>query len=262
MRRQLFDDTHEIFRDSFRSFVHREVKPNVEKWEQAGIVHRNLFHKGGKAGFLGMAVPEQFGGSGVADFRFNAIMAEELSRAHVGTSSDGILLHNDTWLPYLLSAANEEQKSRWLAGICSGELVVAIAMTEPGAGSDLTSIRTTARREGDHYVVTEAKIFITNGVNADLVILACKTNPAARHKGMSLLMVEAGTEGFSRSRSIDKVGQHAQDAANSFSMASVSPSPTCSARAGPGLPSWSQDCHRNGFQLPSMPSPVRPPRST
>jgi len=215
VRRQLFDDTHEIFLDSFRSFVHREVKPNVEKWEQAGIVHRNLFHKGGKAGFLGMAVPEQFGGSGVADFRFNAIMAEEQSRAHVGASGDGILLHNDTWLPYLLSA-NEEQKSRWLPGIRSGELVLAIAMTEPGAGSDLTSIRTTARREGDHYVVTEAKMFITNGVNVDLVILACKTNPAARHKGMSLLVVEAGTEGFSRSRSIDKVGQHAQGTAELF----------------------------------------------
>jgi alkylation response protein AidB-like acyl-CoA dehydrogenase len=130
------------------------VKPNVEKWEQAGIVHRNLFHKGGKAGFLGMAVPEQFGGSGVADFRFNAIMAEELSRAHVGASGDGILLHNDNWLPSLLSAANEEQKSRWLPGMCSGELDLAIAMTEPGAGSDLASIRTTARREGDHYVAT------------------------------------------------------------------------------------------------------------
>jgi alkylation response protein AidB-like acyl-CoA dehydrogenase len=214
--RQLFDDTHEMFRDSFRSFVQREVKPYVEKWEQDGIVDRSLFRKAGEAGFLGMAVPEHLGGSGVADFRFNAIMAEELSFAHVGASGDGILLHNDTCLPYLLSAANDEQMARWLPGVCSGELVLAIAMTEPGAGSDLAAIRTTARREGDHYVVNGAKTFITNGVNADLVILACKTDPAARHKGMSLLVMESGTEGFDRNRNIGKIGKHAQDTAELF----------------------------------------------
>jgi alkylation response protein AidB-like acyl-CoA dehydrogenase len=163
--RQLFDDTHEMFRDSFRSFVQREVKPYVEKWEQDGIVDRSLFRKSGEAGLLGLAVPEHLGGSGVADFRFNAIMAEELSFAHVGASGDGILPHNDTCLPYLLSAANDEQMARWLPGVCSGELVLAIAMTEPGAGSDLAAIRTIARREGDHYVVNGAKTFITNGVN-------------------------------------------------------------------------------------------------
>jgi alkylation response protein AidB-like acyl-CoA dehydrogenase len=214
--RQLFDDTHEMFRDSFRSFVQREVKPYVEKWEQDGIVDRSLFRKAGDAGFLGMAVPEHLGGSGVADFRFNAIMAEELSSAHVGASGDGILLHNDTCLPYLLSAANDEQMARWLPGVCSGELVLAIAMTEPGAGSDLAAIRTTARREGDHYVVNGAKTFITNGINADLVILACKTDPAARHKGMSLLVMESGTEGFEHNRNIDKIGTHAQDTAELF----------------------------------------------
>jgi alkylation response protein AidB-like acyl-CoA dehydrogenase len=214
--RQLFDDTHEMFRDSFRSFAQREVKPYVEKWEQDGIVDRSLFRKAGEAGFLGMAVPEHLGGSGVADFRFNAIMAEELSFAHVGASGDGILLHNDTCLPYLLSAANDEQMARWLPGVCSGELVLAIAMTEPGAGSDLAAIRTTARREGDHYVVNGAKTFITNGVNADLVILACKTDPTARHKGMSLLVMESGTEGFDRNRNIDKIGKHAQDTAELF----------------------------------------------
>jgi alkylation response protein AidB-like acyl-CoA dehydrogenase len=214
--RQLFDDTHEMFRDSFRSFVQREVKPYVEKWEQDGIVDRSLFRKAGDAGFLGMAVPEHLGGSGVTDFRFNAIMAEELSSAHVGASGDGILLHNDTCLPYLLSAANDEQMARWLPGVCSGELVLAIAMTEPGAGSDLAAIRTTARREGDHYVVNGAKTFITNGINADLVILACKTDPAARHKGMSLLVMESGTEGFEHNRNIDKIGTHAQDTAELF----------------------------------------------
>ena len=216
MLRQLFDDTHEMFRDSFRSFVQREVKPYVEKWEQDGIVDRSLFRKAGDAGFLGMAVPEHLGGSGVADFRFNAIMAEELSSAHVGASGDGILLHNDTCLPYLLSAANDEQMARWLPGVCSGELVLAIAMTEPGAGSDLAAIRTTARREGDHYVVNGTKTFITNGINADLVIVACKTDPAARHKGMSLLVMESGTEGFERNRNIDKIGTHAQDTAELF----------------------------------------------
>jgi alkylation response protein AidB-like acyl-CoA dehydrogenase len=211
--RQLYDDTHELFRESFRSFVHREMKPHLEKWERDGIVDRDLFRKAGEAGFLGMAVPESLGGSGVADFRFNAIMAEELSRAHAGASGDGILLHNDTCLPYLLSAASDEQKARWLPGVCSGDHVLAIAMTEPGTGSDLGSIRTTARLEGDHYVVSGAKMFITNGINADLVILACKTDPNARHKGMSLLVVEGGKEGFSRGRKIDKIGQHSQDTA-------------------------------------------------
>jgi alkylation response protein AidB-like acyl-CoA dehydrogenase len=214
--RQLFDDTHEMFRDSFRTFVQREVKPYVEKWEQDGIVDRSLFRKAGDAGFLGMAVPEHLGGSGVSDFRFNAIMAEELSSAHVGASGDGVLLHNDTCLPYLLSAANDEQMARWLPGVCSGELVLAIAMTEPGAGSDLAAIRTTARREGDHYVVNGTKTFITNGINADLVILACKTDPTARHKGMSLLVIECGTEGLERNRNIDKIGTHAQDTAELF----------------------------------------------
>jgi alkylation response protein AidB-like acyl-CoA dehydrogenase len=214
--RQLFDEDHDIFRESFREFLNREVTPHVERWEQDGIVDRKLFRKAGDAGFLGMAVPERFGGAGVADYRFNAIMAEELSHAHAGSSGDGILLHNDTCLPYLLAAASDEQKARWLPGVCSGELILAIAMTEPGTGSDLASIRTTARREGDHYVINGAKTFITNGINADLVILACKTDPAARHKGMSLLVVERSTEGFGRGPKIDKIGQHAQDTAELF----------------------------------------------
>jgi alkylation response protein AidB-like acyl-CoA dehydrogenase len=130
-----------LFRESFRSFVHREVTPHVEKWERDGVVDRDLFRKAGRAGFLAMAAPESLGGSGVADFRFNAIMAEELSRAHAGASGDGILLHNDTCLPYLLSAASDEQRARWLPGVCSGDLVLAIAMTEPGTGSDPLPLR-------------------------------------------------------------------------------------------------------------------------
>ena len=214
--RQLFHETHELFRESFRLFVHREIVPGVEKWEKEGIVDRSLFRKAGEAGFLGMAAPEANGGAGVDDFRFNTIMAEELSHAHVGACGDGILLHNDTCLPYFLSAADADQQARWMPGICSGDLVLAIAMTEPGAGSDLASMRTTALRVGDHYVVNGSKTFITNGINADLVILACKTDPTARHKGMSILVIEAGMDGFSRGRNLEKIGQHAQDTAELF----------------------------------------------
>jgi alkylation response protein AidB-like acyl-CoA dehydrogenase len=213
MQRTLYDETHELFRQSFRSFVHREVVPHVQDWERAGIVDKAAFKKAGQSGFLGMAVPEQYGGAGESDFRFNAVMAEEFCRAQVGSSASSILIHNDTCLPYFLSAANEEQRQRWLPGICSGEYVTAIAMTEPGAGSDLASISTTAIRDGDHYVLNGTKTFITNGHNSDLVIVACKTDPTQRHAGMSLIVVEAGTEGFERGRKLDKIGQHSQDTA-------------------------------------------------
>jgi alkylation response protein AidB-like acyl-CoA dehydrogenase len=213
MQRTLYDETHELFRQSFRSFVHREIVPHVEDWERAGIIDKTAFKKAGQSGFLGMAVPEQYGGAGESDFRFNAVMAEEFCRAQVGSSASCILIHNDTCLPYFLSAANEEQRQRWLPGICSGEYVTAVAMTEPGAGSDLASISTTAIRDGDHYVLNGTKTFITNGHNSDLVIVACKTDPTQRHAGMSLIVVEAGTEGFERGRKLEKIGQHSQDTA-------------------------------------------------
>jgi alkylation response protein AidB-like acyl-CoA dehydrogenase len=218
MRRTLFDDDHEAFRGSFRAFLDKEVVPHHEEWDAAGIVPRELFTTAGRSGFLGMDIPESYGGGGVPDFRFNAVIAEEIMRCGAAAAGLGISLHNDICLPYFLAYCNDEQKQRWLPGIASGELITAIAMTEPGIGSDLASMSTTARRDGDDYVVNGAKTFITNGINADLVITAVKTDPSQRHKGMSLLVIERGMPGFARGRNLDKIGQHAQDTAElSFS---------------------------------------------
>jgi len=216
MRRTQFTDDHDLFRESFHTFVEREIVPYDLEWNEAGVVSRELFAKAGAAGFIGMAVPEEFGGSGVDDFRYSQVIAEELQYAGVAASGLGLTLHTDICLPYFLSLATDEQRARWLPGIASGELVTAIAMTEPGIGSDLASMSTSAIRDGDHFVVNGAKTFITNGINADLVITAVKTDPTQKHAGMSLLVIERGTDGFERGRNLDKVGLHAQDTAELF----------------------------------------------
>ena len=213
MQRHLYDEEHEAFRSSFRTFVDKEIAPHAAEWDAAGIVSRDLFTAAGRSGFLGMEIPEALGGGGVHDFRFNAVISEELMRSGYGAVGLGLTLHNDISLPYFMAYCSDEQKQRWLPGIASGELITAIAMTEPGIGSDLASMTTTARREGEHYVVNGSKTFITNGINADLVITAVKTDPAQRHRGMSLLVLERGMSGFERGRNLDKLGQHAQDTA-------------------------------------------------
>jgi alkylation response protein AidB-like acyl-CoA dehydrogenase len=216
MRRTLYDDDHEAFRASVRTFVDKEIAPHVDEWSAAGITPRELFTAAGKQGLLGVDVPEEYGGGGVPDFRFNAVLGEELLRTPDAGAGLGIGLHNDICVPYFLSYCSEEQKQRWLPGIASGELVTAIGMTEPGIGSDLASMTTSALRDGDHYVVNGAKTFITNGIHADLVITAVKTDPRHRHRGMSLLILERGMAGFTRGRNLDKLGQHAQDTAELF----------------------------------------------
>jgi alkylation response protein AidB-like acyl-CoA dehydrogenase len=216
MRREMFGEEHEQFRGSVRRFVENELAPFHDEWEEKGIVDRELFAKAGALGFLGMAAPEEHGGGGVDDFRYNVVIAEEIQRAGVNAAGLGWTLHNDICLPYFLKLCNEDQAARWLPGICSGELITAIAMTEPGTGSDLASIATTARRDGDRYVVNGAKTFITNGINADLVITAVKTDPTQRHAGMSLMVVERGMEGFERGRNLAKIGMHAQDTAELY----------------------------------------------
>ncbi len=216
MRRALFEDVHEDFRASFHTFLQREVigeEGRYGEWERAGIVPREVFALAGRGGFLGMSVPERYGGAGAEDFRFNVIVGEETQRAGVGSFGLGITLHNDICLPYFLTYCDEAQRERWLPGIASGELITALAMTEPGIGSDLAGMSTRARRDGDHYVVDGTKTFITNGINADLVIVAVKTDPSERHRGISLLVLERGMEGFSRGRNLEKIGQHAQDTA-------------------------------------------------
>ena len=216
VQRTLFDDEHDLFRDSVRRFIAAEVAPHHETWEREGLADRSLFTAAGAHGFLGMSVDEEHGGGGVDDFRYNLVIAEEIQRAGVNAAGLGWTLHNDICLPYFLSLCDDEQKARWLPGIVSGELITAIAMTEPGIGSDLASMSTTARRDGHDYVVNGSKTFITNGINADLVITAVKTDPTQRHRGMSLVVIERGMEGFERGRNLDKIGLHAQDTAELF----------------------------------------------
>jgi alkylation response protein AidB-like acyl-CoA dehydrogenase len=216
MHRRLFEAEHEEFRHSVRAFIAKEVMPHLAVWEAQGMVSRELFTTAGAAGFLGMAIPEEFGGGGVPDFRFNAVLGEEFMAAGAGAAGLGLVLHNDICLPYFLDLTTTEQKRRWLPGIASGELITAIAMTEPGAGSDLAGVATTAARHGDHYLVNGSKTFITNGINADLVITVVKTDPRQRHRGLSLLVLERGMEGFQRGRVLAKLGQHAQDTAELF----------------------------------------------
>ncbi len=218
MRRTLFEDDHEAFRESFHRFLEVQVIPYQDEWDAAGIVPHQLFAAAGRSGFLGIDVPEEYGGGGVRDFRFNAVIGEEVMAAGAAGPGLGLTLHNDICLPYFLSYCTDEQRQRWLPGITAGELVTAIAMTEPGTGSDLAAITTSARRDGDSYVVNGSKTFITNGINADLVITAVKTNPTEKHRGMSLLVLERGMPGFERGRNLDKVGLHTQDTAElSFS---------------------------------------------
>ncbi len=214
MDRTLYDEEHDLFRQSVREFYEREVVPFHDDWEDEGLVPRDLFTTAGASGLLGMQAPEAWGGGGaVDDFRFNAIVGEEACHAGVASAGLSISLHNDIVLPYFLDFTTDDQKDRWLPGIVSGESITAVAMSEPGAGSDLASIATTALRDGGHYVVNGAKTFITNGINGDLVVVAVKTDPSKRHEGMSLLVLERGMEGFTRGRNLDKIGLKAQDTA-------------------------------------------------
>jgi alkylation response protein AidB-like acyl-CoA dehydrogenase len=216
MRRALFGPEHVDYRESVARFVAEEITPHHQEWEEEGIVPRALFAKAASKGMLAMQVPERYGGAGVDDFRFNQIVGEEVSVAGDAGSGLGITLHNDICLPYFLDQANPDQKERWLPGIADGSLITAVAMSEPEMGSDLAGLRTTAIRDGNEYVVNGSKTFITNGINADLIIAAVKTDPAERHKGISLLILERWMEGLQRGRNLDKVGMHAQDTAELF----------------------------------------------
>jgi alkylation response protein AidB-like acyl-CoA dehydrogenase len=215
MRRSLYEAEHDEFRDMVRAWAEKTVVPFHAEWEKAGIVPREVWRSGGAQGLLGMDIEERFGGGGVRDFRYNAVIDEEMTR--IGASGVGFGLHNDVVGPYFRDLATEEQKQRWMPGFCAGELITAIAMTEPGAGSDLQGLQTTARRDGDGWVLNGSKTFITNGINADLVIVVARTDPEAPgSKGLSLLVVERDMRGFSRGRNLEKVGLKAQDTAELF----------------------------------------------
>jgi alkylation response protein AidB-like acyl-CoA dehydrogenase len=212
VERTIFEEEHDRFREVVARFVADEVVPHHDAWERDGQVPRELWTKAGALGLLCTDVPTEYGGGGVPDFRYNCVVTEELSR--VGASGVGFPLHNDVIVPYLLALATEEQRQRWLPGMASGELITAIAMTEPGTGSDLASVTTAAVRQPDGgYRLDGAKTFITNGILSDLVIVVAKTEPGASHGGISLLVVERGMEGFTRGRKLDKIGLLAQDTA-------------------------------------------------
>jgi alkylation response protein AidB-like acyl-CoA dehydrogenase len=215
MQRDIFTSEHEAFRDLVREFLAREVTPFHGQWEKDKVVPRETWLAAGRAGLLGIDVDEKHGGGGNPDYRYYAIMDEEIGRA--GATGLGFFVHNDMIGQYLLRLCTPEQRERWLPGYCSGELIAAIAMTEPGAGSDLQGLRTTAVRDANgDYILNGQKTFITNGQMADLVIVAARTDPAARHRGISLLVVERGMPGFERGRNLDKIGLHAQDTSELF----------------------------------------------
>ncbi len=216
MERKIFEPEHDDFRSTARAFFETECVPHVEEWEERGYADREAWLKAGKLGLLGWEMPEEYGGADMQDFRFNAILNEEYHAT--GAVGIGLGVQNDILSGYFRDLTTDEQKARWLPKYISGEYITAIAMSEPGAGSDLANVKTSARRDGDHYVVNGSKTFISNGLLADLVVVVCRTDPDAEkpHKGISLIVVETGMEGFTRGRKLDKIGQKAADTAELF----------------------------------------------
>jgi acyl-CoA dehydrogenase len=209
MKRLIYEAEHEAFRQTVKDYIERELVPNADKWETERLVDRSAYTAAGKYGLIGFNMPEEFGGGGSEDFRFNAIIDEEMARS--GVDGPALSLHNDVVGPYFKGLADDEQKQRWMPGITSGELIIAIAMTEPGAGSDLAGIRTSAVRDGDDWIINGSKTFISSGINCDLCVVVARTDPEAGHKGFTLFVVERGMEGFGRGRKLDKMGLHSQD---------------------------------------------------
>jgi acyl-CoA dehydrogenase len=217
VKREIFDDEHDDFREMVRTFVRKEVEPYYGEWEEAGAPPRDIFRTLGSLGVLGMSIPEEFGGAGQSSYKYSAVLTEETMRAAVGLGT--VRVHMDIVLPYLLHYCNDEQKQRWFPGLASGDLVLAIAMTEPATGSDLAGIATSAIRDGDEYVINGSKTFITGAINADLVLVVARTSRPTdddRRAGLSLIVVPTDTPGFSRGKKLPKIGLKSQDTAELF----------------------------------------------
>ncbi len=231
--RTAYTEDHEAFRDSVRSFIKAEVVPHIERWDEAGIIEKEIWPKAGAVGMLCPTVPEEYGGLGL-DFGYNAIIDEEV--AYGGTSL-GFSLQSDIVVNYIVSYGSEEQKKYWLPRLVSGETITAIAMTEPGVGSDLQGIRTTAKKDGNHYVINGSKTYITNGQNADLILVCCKTDTEVQPawKGVSIILVEAEREGFKRGRNLDKIGMDAADTSELFFEDVRVPMTNCLGEEGKGF---------------------------
>lgn len=218
LTRSLYDQDHEALRATVRAFVRDEIEPHVDEWESAGIIGRSMWLAAGKAGLLGLTAPEELGGGGVDDIRFHMIIQEELAKCGHASVAVSLSMQNEVVLPYLLKLADADQRSRWVPGVCSGEIVLAVAITEPGTGSDMAAIRTSYRRTDDGLVLNGAKTFISNGINADVVVVAARDAESDDPRAITLVVVERGMAGFERGRNLDKVGLHAQDTAElSFS---------------------------------------------
>lgn len=234
MRRTIFDSEHDDFREVVRAFLLKEAVPHTAEWESAGMVPKDFWRRAAEHGFVGFEAPEALGGAGLCDFRFNAVIDEEV--AYTGAVGDNFTMQNDILAPYLIDLTNDEQKTRWLPGFTAGGLIGAIAMSEPGAGSDLQAMRTRARRAGDYYVLDGTKTFVTSGISADIVIVAARTDPAGGKNGFSLLVVERGMDGFESGRKLEKAGRWAQDTAELFFNAVQVPVANRLGEEGQGFP--------------------------
>jgi len=214
MQKHLLSEEHLMFQEAVRAFAQQEVVPHHAAWEKQGHVSRELWQKAGAQGMLCMDFPEEYGGLGLQDFRYNAIVGEEM--AYVNASGPGFILHNDVVAPYAIEYFTDEQKARWMPGMISGDIISAIAMTEPGTGSDLAAVKTTAIKKGDRYIVNGSKTFITNGILSNFVFVVAKTDPTQQHGGISLIVLEEGMKGFTRGKNLEKIGMKAQDTAELF----------------------------------------------
>ncbi|MGN6130561.1 MAG: acyl-CoA dehydrogenase family protein [Nocardioidaceae bacterium] len=215
MRRSIYEEDHEAFRSSVAEFLDRQVKPHLEEHIEEKSMPRELWLEAGKQGFLGLEIPEQYGGSEAGDYRFNAVLTEELAKVNMALPSC-VGIHADIVAPYLVHRTTEEQRERWLPGFCTGAILTAIGMTEPSGGSDLANLKTTAVKDGDDWILNGSKTFITNGYSADLMVVAARTSPEKKARGITLFGVEATMDGFSRGRKLDKVGQPESDTAELF----------------------------------------------
>jgi acyl-CoA dehydrogenase len=249
MKRDIFGPEHQAFREMVREFIAREITPHHSQWEKDGAVSREAWLAAGRAGLLGIDVDEKYGGGGDPDYRYYLILNEELARA--GATGPGFAVHNDINGQYFRRLCTPQQRERWLPGYCSGEIITAIAMSEPGAGSDLQGIRTTAVRDGDHYVLTGQKTFISNGQLCDLVIVVARTDPEAGHRGISLLVVERGMAGFDRGRNLAKIGMHAQDTSELFFSDVVVPAENLLGEEGGGFVALMQNLPRERVAIGS-----------
>jgi len=215
MPRNVYSEDHEAFRDSMREFVDRSLRPRAQQLIDERRMDRDVWLEAGKAGFLGLEVPQEYGGAGAEDYRFNAVAAEELA-AFTASAASSFGIHGDCVAPYLVELCTQEQKQRWLPGFCSGEIVTGIAMTEASGGSDLAALRTRAVMDGDSWLVNGSKTFITNGFHGDLIVVAARTSPEKKARGITLFAIESDMPGFERGRKLDKIGQHESDTAELF----------------------------------------------